>query len=171
MSELVKKHWPFADPTSPIPFSLTRSHLSPVQANLSKIVSGPAYHIPESAGSPSNVVILSHDNVQKLCADTYPTVHEDVDDEYPCVAKVVDGKAVSMCTTVRRSPRAAEAGVETLDAYRGNGFARDVTNAWAKTILAEGRTALYSTFWDNQASQRVAEKLGAVQYASDFRLS
>ena len=63
------------------------------------------------------------------------------------------------------------AGVETVEAYRGRGYARAVTAVWAAALRSEGRLPLYSTSWDNVASQRVAGALGAVQYAVDFSLT
>ena len=46
-----------------------------------------------------------------------------------------------------------------------------VVAAWAHAIRAEGRTPLYSTSWDNAASQGVARKLGLVIYGTDFSLA
>lgn len=66
---------------------------------------------------------------------------------------------------------AADAGLETAEAYRGRGFGAHVTAAWAAEIRASGRMPLYSTFWDNHASLAVARKLGLLAYASSWSLT
>jgi predicted GNAT family acetyltransferase len=86
------------------------------------------------------------------------------------VAVVADDAAVSLCFSARLTERAAEAGVETLEGYRGRGYAPAVVLAWAQAIRASGRVPLYSTSWDNRASQAVARKLGLVQYGVDLSL-
>ncbi|HZS91689.1 MAG TPA: GNAT family N-acetyltransferase, partial [Chloroflexota bacterium] len=45
-----------------------------------------------------------------------------------------------------------------------------VVAGWARAIRASGRIPLYSTSWDNHASQAVARKLGLVQYGTDLSL-
>jgi RimJ/RimL family protein N-acetyltransferase len=81
---------------------------------------------------------------------------------------VVDGGAVSLCYSCRLTERAAEAGLETMESYRGRGYAPAVTAAWARAIRDSGRIPFYSTSWDNLASQAVARKLGLVQFAVSF---
>jgi predicted GNAT family acetyltransferase len=73
--------------------------------------------------------------------------------------------------SARLAPRADEAGLETMLAYRRRGFGVTVTAAWAGIVQAEGRLALYSTSWDNAASQAVAARLGGRQYGEDFSIS
>ena len=75
--------------------------------------------------------------------------------------------------TARLTDRAAEAGVETLEPYRGHGYAAVVAAGcagWAHAIRATGRIPLYSTSWDNLASQGVARRLRLVQYGTDLSL-
>ena len=96
---------------------------------------------------------------------------DDVHHERPCFVVVSEGRAVSLCTTVRRSDVAAEAGVETVETHRRRAYAVEPTRAGASALHEEDLIPLYSTFWENTASRRVAEKLGAVHYASDYRLS
>ena len=83
-------------------------------------------------------------------------------------ALVEDGAAVSLGFSARLTTRVAEAGVNTVEAYRGRGYAPTVVTAWAHAIRATGRIPLYSTSWDNRASRAVARKLGLVQYAADL---
>jgi RimJ/RimL family protein N-acetyltransferase len=84
---------------------------------------------------------------------------------------VEEGRAVSVCRSVRITPAAHEAGVETLPRFRGRGYAPDVTAGWARLVRSAGAEPLYSTSWENNASRAVAKKLCLVQYAADFQLS
>ena len=86
----------------------------------------------------------------------------------PCMTMVVDGSAVSLCYSCRLTDRAAEAGLDTLEGYRGRGYAPAVTAAWARAVRESGRIPFYSTSLDNVASQAVARKLGLVQYAASL---
>ena len=87
------------------------------------------------------------------------------------LAIVENGDPVSICFCARRSGVAAEAGVQTAEAYRGRGYGADVTAAWALAIRTSGRIPLYSTSWTNHASLAVARKLSLVAYASSWSLS
>jgi len=88
----------------------------------------------------------------------------------PITAAVVNGSAVSICYCARLSPLGAEAGVETLDSMRGRGHATAAVAAWATAVRLRGLLPLYSTSWENVASQRVAEKVGAVCYGEDWEI-
>ena len=69
-----------------------------------------------------------------------------------------------------RSAQAAEAGVETTESARGQGHASAAVAAWAAAVLGEGRLPLYSTAWENRASQGVARRLGMVLYGDDWSI-
>jgi RimJ/RimL family protein N-acetyltransferase len=84
---------------------------------------------------------------------------------------VDDGVAVTACSSVRLTPQAAEAGLYTQESYRGRGYSVDAVRLWAEAVRATGRIPLYSTSWENTASQAVAQKLGAVQYGADFSIT
>jgi len=94
-----------------------------------------------------------------------------LDEQAPYVGVVREGHVVAVCYSSRWSDLAAEAGVETVAAYRGRGLAREVVRAWAAAVQATGRYALYSTTWENEASRRVAERLGGHRYGEDWHLS
>ncbi|HKS90614.1 MAG TPA: GNAT family N-acetyltransferase [Tepidiformaceae bacterium] len=70
------------------------------------------------------------------------------------------GVAVALCHCARLGPHDAEAGVETAEEFRHRGYAAAATAAWVRDVRSSGRTAFYSTDWDNVASQGVARKLG-----------
>jgi hypothetical protein len=80
------------------------------------------------------------------------------------------GRPVSVCFCARRSPAAAETGVETAREFRGRGYAPRVVTAWAAAVREQGVVPLYSTGWENHASLAVARKLGLVRFATDFSI-
>ena len=82
-----------------------------------------------------------------------------------------DNRAVSVCRSVRITPQAHEAGLETLLEFRRRGYAKDVVIAWARAVQVMGATALYSTSWENIASQAVARKLKLEMFGSDFHVT
>jgi GNAT superfamily N-acetyltransferase len=86
----------------------------------------------------------------------------------PFFAAIEDGRAVAVCTTIIASQDAHEAGVETLPAYRGRGFAADVLAGWACAVRKLGAVPLYATTFDNISCQRVAQRLSLSPVASEF---
>ena len=133
-----------------------------------EVYAGPAFTIPKTVEQPD---ATAHVNALPLLARHFSgwTVTE-IPERSPIVAVVVDGHAVSVCFCARRSERAAEAGLETAEAFRGRGFGPQVTAAWALAVRASGRVPLYSTSWENGASLAVARKLGLVAYACGWSL-
>jgi predicted GNAT family acetyltransferase len=89
----------------------------------------------------------------------------------PLFAIIVDGRAVAVCGSVRHTPPAHEAGVETVLEFRRRGFAAEVVASWAGAVRAAGVTPLYSTSWTNTPSQAVARKLGLICFGSDLHLT
>jgi predicted GNAT family acetyltransferase len=87
---------------------------------------------------------------------------------HPFFAAIEDDRAVAVCTTVIASQDAHEAGVETIAAYRGRGFAADATAACACAVWKLGAAPLYATTFDNISSQRVAQRLSLSPVASEF---
>ncbi len=132
--------------------------------------SGPAYLIPEDVTLPSRALLA----VTEKDAETLQGGFEDFVAELPAwqpyVALVEDGRAVAVCRSARITPEVHEAGVETLPAFRGQGYAGDVTAGWAQRVRAAGALPLYSTSWDNHASQAVARKLRLEFYGADFHI-
>jgi len=58
--------------------------------------------------------------------------------------------------------------VETLPEFRGHGYAAAVTAAWGLAVQAAGGIPLYTTSWENVASQGVARSLGLRMYGVDL---
>lgn len=132
---------------------------------------GPAYWLPTISQVPSQVMLLSQ--AQADCVrDTFPWLVSWLANPTngPVAAVIEQGQAVSVCFCSRLTQGAAEAGVNTLEAFRGKGYASATVAAWAAAIQYTQRIALYSTSCENQASQNVAKKLGAVVYAEDWSI-
>jgi len=80
-------------------------------------------------------------------------------------------RVVSVCASVRTTTSVHEAGVETSPAFRQRGHALRAVAHWAEIVQRAGAAAVYSTSWDNLASQSVAAKLGAARLGADFHLT
>jgi RimJ/RimL family protein N-acetyltransferase len=96
--------------------------------------------------------------------------------EFEAVAPVAIAFEAGQPAAICHSPRgvtalAAEAGVETIERFRGRGLATAAVACWARAIQRRGRLALYSTSWDNKASQEVARRLSARMYGEDWHVA
>jgi hypothetical protein len=89
----------------------------------------------------------------------------------PFVALVKANRAVSICRSARITSEAHEAGVETLPEFRGNGYAKAAVLKWALLMRKAGAIPLYSTSWENRASQAVARKLELKCYGVTFGIT
>ena len=132
---------------------------------------GPAYWIATDPPVAANAVLLTPNNLELLRTNfpdwLKPPPYYELG---PAAVTVVDGQAVAICCCVRVPGRATEAGVETAPAYRGRGYAGAAVALWAAGVRQRGLLPLYDTGWDNLASQRVAAKLGMVQYGEDWSI-
>ena len=134
-----------------------------------RIEFGPAFAFPPDGERPSGVVVVEDERLlERNFRGWVPG--EIAAGRSPVLAVVEDGVPVSVCSCARRSDVAAEAGLETAEAFRGRGFGPRVTAAWALSIRASRRAPLYSSSWTNHASLAVARKLGLVAYASHWGL-
>jgi RimJ/RimL family protein N-acetyltransferase len=136
--------------------------------------SGPAYVCPNapshSTRTNAAVVRINEDNAALLnghFSGWIPDLHPSP----PLIAVVIDGRAVAVCASVRVTRGAHEAGVETASEYRGRGFASRAVAAWMRAVRELGAEALYSTSWENTASQTVARKLGLIHFGNDVHLT
>lgn len=133
---------------------------------------GPAYWIPEAVTAPPYAVLL--DEAAIAAAQPHFPWLTPADPYYamgPVAAVIVDGHAVSLCFCSRTPGLATEAGLETVAGYRGKGYAGVAVACWAAAVRQRGCLPLYSTSWDNYASQRVANKLGLNCYGEDWSFS
>jgi hypothetical protein len=127
---------------------------------------GPVYRFPEVLPDSTEAVQVTDHNLA-VVRETFPWLLTELAEWWPCFAVVREGAAVSVCFSSRIGEEACEAGVETLPAFRGHGLAAAVTAAWGAAIRETGRIPLYSTAWDNLASQGVARRLGLITVGAD----
>lgn len=140
---------------------------APVQKNSL----GPAYHFAEYVEPTRKLIAVTEKNAEMLLRDGFDDWIAEAPTWQPFAALVEDKRAVSICSSVRITPEAHEAGVETLPDFRGKGYAKDVVAGWARLVKNAGALPLYSTGWENTPSQAVARKLGLRLYSSDFQIS
>lgn len=131
---------------------------------------GPCYLVPEGTEPGVQTVRITRDNGAEWLRGGFEWMNSEIDYAQPCVALVRDGRAVSICRSVRITSRAHEAGLETLEADRGKGYAAEAVAGWAKAVRSLGAFPLYSTFWENAASQSVARKSGLYFYGVNFTI-
>ncbi len=142
------------------------SRFEPIQS----IEAGPAFHFPAQLVSASRAVLVTEANAEVLTPHLEPWL-PDVSASRPLFARLVDGRAVAVCCSVRITALADEAGVETAPEFRGHGYATEAVAAWAKAVRAMGRTPLYSTSWQNSASRALARRLGLLIFGADLHIA
>ena len=131
--------------------------------------SGPAFEFPDSIAEPEEVVLIQDEALlQRHFRGWIPG--EIAEGRAPVMAICEGGEPVSVCFCAKSSDLAAEAGVETAEAFRRRGLAVRVTAAWALAIRKQGRIPMYSTAWTNLASLAVARRLGLRQFANNWSL-
>ncbi len=141
-----------------------------VHASVQSTSLGPTWRFPDQLEPPIGVVAITSLNVGALRRN-YPFTAAHIEDLQPCMAVIQDGDAVSVCFSARNAPEAAAAGVDTVEAFRGRGYAPAVVTAWGIAVRESNRVPLYSTSWDNLASRAVARKLGLVLYGADLSIT
>ena len=134
-------------------------------------VSGPTYWMPgrvtSSTGTTKDIFIEDSGLLRGSELDAWIP---DIPHQQPMVASIEQGRAVAICASVRITSRAHEAGVETLTAFRGRGHGAAAVAAWAKRVSAAGAVPLYSTSWQNVASQGVARRVGFRAFGWEYRV-
>jgi GNAT acetyltransferase len=148
---------------------LLESH-APVQ----EVSSGPAYQFTGYGPSSKSLLAAVTENNAELLQGGFEELVAELPTWQPFVALVKNDRAVSVCRSVRITPEAHEAGVETLPEFRRKGYAKDVKDVvaeWARLVGAAGAVPLYSTSWENNASQAVARKLHLQCYGADFSIT
>jgi len=136
-----------------------------------KTWTGPAYHFPPSLASTDiDVVRVTAANASVLS----PYLEDwlgDVSPGVPMAVALEDGKAVSVCGSVRVTQHAHEAGVDTSRNFRRRGHGARAVSAWARAVRDMDRIPLYSTSWADEASRALAKKLGLIQFGSDLHIT
>ncbi len=131
---------------------------------------GPAYHFTEYPEPSRPLLAITETNAERLRGG-FEKLVEELPEWQPFLAIVEENRAVAVCRSVRITPAAHEAGVETLPEFRGRGYAKDMVAGWARSVRSMGAIPLYGTSWDNTASQAVAKKLRLVPYGADFHIT
>ncbi len=90
--------------------------------------------------------------------------------DQPIVALVIDGVAVSVCSSARSNEEAHECYVLTASEYRQTGYATNVVKSWANTLKSKGLIPLYNTSIGNEPAQTVARKAGFSLYGRALRI-
>ncbi len=130
--------------------------------------SGPVYWVPENVQPARNAQLIGEANAKLLRLDfSWALPLAENRDIMPIAVTIDQGRAVSICFCSRRPAQATEAGLETVPAFRGRGYATAAVATWAAEVRRLGCIPLYSTSWDNLASQAVARKLRMVLYGED----
>jgi hypothetical protein len=137
---------------------------------ISSIWMGPAYVFHENVTYPTDAILVTKENKDCLRAG-FSNLLSQLEFREPCFMVVENNTAVSVCFSARSTGKAVEAGVETLKEYRGNGYAMRVTSSWSQAVRQSQRIPLYSTSWDNHASQSIANRLGLYLYGTDLSIS
>ena len=153
-------------PIDPAPYVEILARSAPVE----RTEVGPAYVFPQRMPQSANATRVTDANAELLTLHLAPWL-PDVRLSQPLFVVTCEGHAVSVCGSVRQTGNAYEAGVETAVAYRGRGFAAPAVAAWAAAVREIGRVPLYSTSWQNAASQAVARKLALIQFGSDLHIT
>jgi predicted GNAT family acetyltransferase len=73
---------------------------------------------------------------------------------------IMSGRVVATALVAACSERYADIGVFTREGYRGRGYATAAASLVAQAVQAEGRIPLWGAGAHNEASLRVAQKLG-----------
>ncbi|GIP32101.1 hypothetical protein J2TS4_13110 [Paenibacillus sp. J2TS4] len=132
---------------------------------------GPCFLVPGEAEPTLQVVSITRENMTEWLHGGFEWLTSEIDYAQPCIALVREGRAVSICRSVRITSNAHEAGLETLDLFRGRGYAAAVVAGWAMAVRELGGIPLYSTSWENLASQSVARKSALSLYGVNFTVT
>ena len=139
------------------------------QAPAQAVWSGPAFAMLRPCHPLGPALEIGSDNAG-LLRGGFDDWLKDVPHRSPFIAVAHDARAVSICASVRIAPTVHCAGVETHPEHRGRGHALVAVSAWAHAVQALGATPFYSASWDNEASGRVAARLGFQMVATDLHI-
>ncbi len=166
LEKLIKSEPPTSDFTIPLKYEAEYLGILEQNKPIKSIRSGPAYTLPELPPTENTVQITAHN--APLVKKHFPYTVEILDFRSPVITMIEDEIAVAVCFSARKTQTVAEAGVFTVEGYRKKGYAYKVVRDWAIAIRKMGIEPIYSTSYDNIASQSIANKLGAIQFATDF---
>ena len=131
---------------------------------------GPVFRFPPPVFPPMGAMELYPVHARLLHPEL-ATLGPSLSRRRPAFTVIRGGQAVSVCYSSRSTANAAEAGVETVAAFRGQGCAGLAVTAWADAVRRAGRLPFYSTSWENAASLAVAAKLDLIEFGEDIHLT
>jgi hypothetical protein len=132
---------------------------------------GPAYELPDQLPSDDRAREVTAAE-RDLWLPAFPWLESEFEAVTPVAIAFADGEPAAVCHSPRGMTAAvAEAGVKTIEAFRGRGLATAAVACWARAVQRSGRRALYSTSWENAASQAVARRLSARLYGEDWHVT
>jgi hypothetical protein len=131
---------------------------------------GPAFFFPNEVSTPERAELLA-DLTEAPRDGPFAWLRSAPATSHPvAIVRGDHHQVASVCYSARSTAVAAEAGVETADEYRGRGYGSMAVLGWAAAVRKSGRTALYSTEWENMASRALASRLGLICYAEDLHM-
>lgn len=131
----------------------------------------PCFLVPRETSPSMQVISITKENMGGILHGGFEWLAAEIEYVQPCIALVRESQVVSICRSVRITSRAHEAGLETLDVFRGRGYAAAVVAGWAIAVRKTGSIPLYSTSWENIASQSVARKSALSFYGVNFTVT
>lgn len=132
---------------------------------------GPSYVLPEHLPEDRRAREIDAAEVSAY-ARVFPWLPEEFSHVAPVVITFAGAEPAAICHAPRGcTARAAEAGVETRAAFRRRGLGAAAVACWARAVRRRGLLALYSTAWENAASQALACRLGARPYGEVWHVS
>jgi ribosomal protein S18 acetylase RimI-like enzyme len=128
---------------------------------------------------PKPAIIFQNDFVRQLTIDDLELIESSPDDikesgyenyrslltEGFSAGAIISGKLVGIAHTSAQSKLYSDIGIFVLDGYRNRGFATASASIVAQRVQESGQTPIWSTGKSNFASQRVAQKIGFVEFA------
>lgn len=168
--QFAKEEPPLDDPHALPVFKRKYMELLSDDGPVKAIWHGPAYRFTNRECAIDTDVVEIDSSNRELLAAYMDHWLEDVQHSHPFVALVDGGHAVAVCASARITPDAHEAGVETVPSHRRRGYAARVVAAWAKAVSLDNAEPLYSTSWENYASQAVARALDLQLVGTDFHI-
>ncbi|HEY1015206.1 MAG TPA: hypothetical protein VGE07_21045 [Herpetosiphonaceae bacterium] len=162
---------PLADPADPAPWAAPIREALGAVAPVAAEERGPAYWIPPAPVPPIASIVT--EATAHVLERFFPWKRSSRLGfaAAPLCATIIDDVAVAICHCARLTDAAAEAGVETAASERGKGYSRAAVAGWAAALRQGGRQPLYSTSWDNLASQGVARSLEMDWYGEDWSVT
>ena len=146
------------------------SEILAVAAPVERVWAGPAFTCPLGSSESGSAVRVDRTNAD-LLGPFLDAWRVDVEQGVPMAVSLEEGRAVSVCCSVRLSDRTHEAGVETHPDFRRRGHGARAVAEWAKAVREVKRVPLYSTSWDNESSRRLAPRLGLVCFGADLHIT